>query len=248
MKSKIFSVLVLSFLVFISFYYGDIIKRNVLNLNTIAVDKFSQSIAFIKHKFDEHFNQAQEIRNLRERNLELEKNNIYMKNFANELNNILSDKNSSFYYPNVSLVKAVSYVQISDYNKVWLDILDYKGKIKGLIYNGYTAGIVIEKNGKALALLQGDEECTFSVYIGKDQAPGIAHGRNDYVLVKFIPKWLEIKINDKVYTSGLDEIFFSGVPVGEVFKVEEEGAYQNAYVKPYAQTKAPSYFYMVENF
>lgn len=247
MKSKIFSILVLSFLVFISFYYGDVIKRNVLNLNSIALEYFSQSLTFIKHKFDEHFNQAQEIRKLRERNLELEKNNIYMKNFSNELNNILSDKNSSFYYPSVNLVKAISYVQISDYHKVWLDILDYKDKVKGLIYNGYTAGIVVEKNGRAMGLLQGDEECVFSVYVGKDQAPGIAHGKNDYILVKYIPKWLGIKINDRVYTSGLDEIFFSGIPVGEVFKIEEEGAYQNAYIKPYVKVKVPSYFYMVEN-
>ncbi|MBT0741777.1 rod shape-determining protein MreC [Campylobacter lari] len=246
MKSKILSVLILSFLVFISFYYGDVIKRNVLDLNIAIVNQFSQSIDLLKNKFNEHFNQAEEIRTLRERNAELEKNNIYMKNFANELNNILSDKNSSFYYPNVSLVKATSYAQISDYHKVWLDV-DYKGTIKGLIYNGYTAGIVIEKNGRALGLLQGDEECIFSVYIGKEQAPGIAHGRNDYVLVKYIPKWLELKMGDKVYTSGLDEIFFSGIPVGEIFKIEEEGAYQNAYVKPYAKMKVPSYFYMVEN-
>ncbi|TXE83210.1 rod shape-determining protein MreC [Campylobacter peloridis] len=247
MKSKIFSILVLSFLVFVSFYYGDVIKRNILNLNTIIISKFYYGIDFFKNKLNEHFNQVQEIHNLRERNLELEKNTILMKNFANELNNILSDRNSSFYYPSVSLVKAISYVQISDYHKVWLDILDYKGKVKGLIYNGYTAGIVVEKNGKALGLLQGDEECVFSVYIGKEQAPGIAHGRNDYVLVKYIPKWLELKMGDKVYTSGLDEIFFSGIPVGEIFKIEEEGAYQNAYVKPYVKMKVPSYLYMVEN-
>ncbi|MFG5142720.1 rod shape-determining protein MreC, partial [Campylobacter lari] len=102
MKSKILSVLILSFLVFISFYYGDIIKRNVLDLNIAIVNQFSQSIDLLKNKFNEHFNQAEEIRTLRERNAELEKNNIYMRNFANELNNILSDKNSSFYYPNVS--------------------------------------------------------------------------------------------------------------------------------------------------
>ncbi|AJC86849.1 rod shape-determining protein MreC [Campylobacter sp. RM16704] len=246
MKSKILSILILSFLVFVSFYYGDIIKQNVLKLNIVIIDQFSKNIDFLKFKFNEYLNQAQEIRNLRERNAELEKNNIYMKNFANELNNILNDKNSSFYYPNVVLVKATSYAQISDYHKVWLDI-DYKGKIKGLIYNGYTAGIVVEKNGRALGLLQGDEECVFSVFIGKNQVPGVAHGRNNYILVKYISKWLELKIGEKVYTSGLDEIFFSGIPVGEIFKIEEEGAYQNAYVKPYVKTKVPNYFYMVEN-
>lgn len=246
MKSKIFGILVLSFLVFISFYYGELIKRNVLNLNTLALDKISQGVGFLKNKFNEHFNQVNEIRSLRERNLELEKSDILRKNYHNELNNLLSDKNSSFYYSNVSLVKALSYVQISDYNKIWLDVLDYKNKIKGLIYQGYTAGIVVEKNGRALGLLQGDEQCIFSVFIGNNQIPGIIYGKEKYMLVKYIPKWLEFNIGDKVYTSGLDDIFFSGIPVGEVFKIEEEGAYQNAYVKPFVSLKVPSYLYMVE--
>lgn len=44
------------------------------------------------------------------------------------------------------------------------------GKNRGLIYQGYTAGIAINKNGRAMALLQGDDQCVFSVYIGKSKA------------------------------------------------------------------------------
>ena len=40
MKNKIFYVLVLAFLVFISFYYGGLIKQNVLRVNDFVIGNF----------------------------------------------------------------------------------------------------------------------------------------------------------------------------------------------------------------
>lgn len=58
------------------------------------------------------------------------------------------------------------------------------GKNRGLIYQGYTAGIAINKNGRAMALLQGDDQCVFSVYIGKSKAPGLIQGEDGRIVVK----------------------------------------------------------------
>lgn len=53
---------------------------------------------------------------------------------------------------------------------MWLDFAKVSpNKNKGLIHQGYTIGIAINKDGRAMALLQGDEQCVFSVYIGKNK-------------------------------------------------------------------------------
>ena len=113
---------------------------------------------------------------------------------------------------------------------------------------GYTAGIAVVKDGRLMGILQGDEDCTFSVYVGKKKIPGVAQGRNGRVVVKFIPKWEKINVGDEVLTSGLDEIFFSGVPVGRVVSVLSEDMYQSAELETFAKINIPSYMYLIERF
>lgn len=173
-----------------------------------------------------------------------------LSTFANQLNMILEDKNSTLYYPQISLVKAISFVQISNYTKIWLS---FSGALagtrnQGLIFQGYTAGIAVVKDGRLMGILQGDEDCTFSVYVGKKKIPGVAQGRNGRVVVKFIPKWEKINVGDEVLTSGLDEIFFSGVPVGRVVSVLSEDMYQSAELETFAKINIPSYMYLIERF
>ena len=157
------------------------------------------------------------------------------------------DKNSTAYEPRVQLVRALSYVNISDYDKVWLDKFDGydESKIYGLIYQGKSAGIVVNKDGNPLALLQNDPKSIFAVSIGDEKIPGIAHGSKDGITVKFIPQWLNPKEGDEVVTSGLDGIFFSGISVGKVTSVIQESLYKSAAVKPYVNITIPSYLYVV---
>ncbi|MCW1359882.1 rod shape-determining protein MreC [Campylobacter sp. US33a] len=249
MKNKIRNVLILSFLVFISFYYGGVIKKNILNTNDVVITSFYDFIEYLKNKFNEHFDQADEIRNLRSENEELRKTSILVSSLSNDLNQILEDRNSSQYFPKVSLVRAISYVQVGDYKKVWLNsFIREHDRNRGLIYKGYTAGIAINKEDRLMGLLQGDEQCVFSVYIGKDRLPGLVQGQNDRAMVKFIPKWAKVQVGDEVVTSGLDEIFFPGVPVGKITKIIDEDMYQVAYIEPYAKINTPAYLYMVESF
>lgn len=248
MKNKIYYVLIISFLVFVSFYYGGLIRKNVLIINDNVISNLYNFKDYVLDKFQEHFDQAQEIKYLREKNKELEKNSILASTFANELNRLLEDKNSTQYLPKISLVRAISYVQINDYKRVWLDIPKAIGsKSKGLIYNGYSVGILINKDNRPMALLQGDEKCIFSVYIGKDKIPALLQGQNGKVIINFIPKWAKINVGDEILTSGLDDIFFSGIPVGKVESVVDKDMYQIANVKTYANISIPSYLYVVDS-
>ncbi len=248
MKNKLIFVLILFFLVFISFYYGGLVKKNALMVNDVVLEKIYGVKDFTTESFSKHFNQAEQIEQLKARNQELEYAAVLTTSFANQLNHILEDKNSTRYLPQVSLARAISYVRLNDYKRLWLDLAKVSpNKNKGLIYKGYTIGIAINKEGRAMALLQGDEQCVFSVYVGKNKAPGLVQGEDGKMKVKFIPKWAKINIGDEILTSGLDNIFFSDVPVGIVSAIEDEDMYQSVEVKPYASINIPAYLYVVDN-
>ncbi|MCD8213957.1 MAG: rod shape-determining protein MreC [Campylobacter sp.] len=247
MKSKIVLFLLIALLASVSIYKGEILSNISLRLSNYVVNFYDNSIKSIKDGINEHFRQADEIQNLREQNAELEKSAMLLSTFASELNQILKDKNSSVYAPAVKLVKGLSYAHIGDYNKIWIsEFKDYDAsKIYGLMYQGKSAGIVVDKDGKPLAYLQNDPRSIFAVYIGKDKIPGVAHGNQNGVMVKFIPQWLSPKEGDEVFTSGLDKIFFSGIPVGKVTKIFKESSYQSVLVEPYVHINIPSYLYVV---
>lgn len=249
MKNKIRLVLILAFLAFVSFYYGAAIKANALSANDSIINVYYSIRDLIVDGVSKHFNQAEQIENLRAKNRSLEEANALIATFSNQLNQVLEDKNSTQYLPRVSLVRAISYVQISNYEQVWLSSASsVAGKNKGLIYEGYTAGIAVNKNGRILGILQGDEQCVFSVYIGKQKASGVLQGKNGKTFVRYIPKHQNINVGDEVFTSGLDEIFFAGVPVGKVVKIIEDNMYQSAEIQSFVSVNTPSYMYMVENF
>ncbi|MDX2330977.1 rod shape-determining protein MreC [Campylobacter hepaticus] len=248
MKNKIFYVLILAFLVFISFYYGGLVKQNVLRINDLVISNFYNIKDYLGESISQHFNQIEQIQKLKIRNKELEDIAVKVTSFANQLNRILEDQNSTKYLPQVSLTRVISYVQLNDYKKLWLDWNKIPiTKNRGLIYQGYTAGIAINKNGRAMALLQGDDQCVFSVYIGKLKAPGLIQGEDGKLMVQFIPKWAKINIGDEILTSGLDNIFFSDIPVGIVSKINDEDMYQSVEVKPYIQISIPNYLYVVDS-
>lgn len=248
MKNKIVFILILAFLVVVSLHYGGLIKKNILFINDFIIGKLYDFKEFAGEKISEHFNQAEQIAILKEKNKELERNAILAITLSNELNRLLEDKNSTQYLPNISLARAMSYVQMNDYKKVWLDsIMHTPSGISGVIYKGYTAGIAVNKDGRTMAILQGDEQCSFSVYIGKDKFPGIIQGQNDKIMVKFIPKYAKIEVGDEILTSGLDNIFFAGIPVGVISEVIDEEMYLNAKVKPYIEVNIPVYLYLVEH-
>ncbi|NOR56105.1 MAG: rod shape-determining protein MreC [Sulfurovum sp.] len=150
----------------------------------------------------------------------------------------------------VSIVETISYVKLNSFSQIILT--KPKGlkeeKLYGIIQDRVVAGVAKVKRNQLYGYLTSDKQCRFSVFIGDDKAPGIAlgHEKNE-MLVKFIPKWHDIKAGDKVITSGLDNIFFADVPVGIVTKVEVQSAYTVAYIKTYNNIFEPKTFFLINN-
>jgi len=151
---------------------------------------------------------------------------------------------------NIALTSTISYVKLNSFSQIILTKpkgLNEK-QIYGLIQDSVVAGIARLHNNQLYGYLTSDPKCRFSVFVGKEQAPGIAIGlEKNMMIVKFIPKWYKIKHGDKVYTSGLDYIFFAGLPVGVVTQVDIQSAYKVAYIKTYADIFHPKVFFLIQD-
>ena len=243
-RLKLFLFLVL--LIFVSIRFTETGRKYVVDLDSYVLTKYMDTKKYISDKIDEHFLQQETIKKLRKSNEELKKSALLSIAFAGKLNAILEDNNLSSYKPNIKLVRAISYSNLNNYNRVWLDFSDFnKSKIYGLIYKGYAAGIVVEKDAHPLGLLLGDPNSIFSVYVGNDKITGILQGNKKDILVKYIPLWKNPKIGDDVITSGLDGIFFGGIRVGKVIGIIQEASSKTAIVKPYVNLPIPAFLHII---
>ena len=230
-------------------YYTNLIQAPVLSALSTINTSYHHTISFIENQINKHFFQAQRIEILEEKLQKYENNHLVMQQLASEINDLFKENHSQLKTnPKVQLVRTISYEKFGNLNKIWLEVPDYNSsKIYGLTYKELVAGIVIEKNGRALGLLNKDIKSSYAVYVGDEKAPGIAHGNNgENLIVKFIPAWFNIKKGDEVISSGLDEIFFKGLKVGTVISVKKSQGYQNAVIKPYYKANNPNYFHMIK--
>jgi rod shape-determining protein MreC len=150
--------------------------------------------------------------------------------------------------PSISIVETISYVKLNSFSQVILTKPKAlkKNKLYGIIQKNVVAGTAEVLSNQLYGYLTSDEKCRFSVYIGERNAPGIAIGNNqDKMIVKFIPKWDDIKVGDKVRTSGLDNIFFVDIPVGIVTKIEVQSSYTVAHIKTYSDIFHPKTFFLI---
>ncbi|PHR58089.1 MAG: rod shape-determining protein MreC [Arcobacter sp.] len=209
---------------------------------------YHESVEGIDSSIDEHFSQQETIIALQIENKKYKENNLLAQEFATELNAMFKEHNSDLEIsPKVQLVKTLSYAKFGDINRVWLDMKDYNtSKVYGLVSEGISAGIVTFKHGQPMALLNSDYKCSYTVYIGKKRAPGIVHGKNTKeMVVEFIPNWIKIEAGDKVFTSGLDNLFFRGLRVGKVLEVTKSQGFQSALIEPYFDVTDPGYFHVI---
>lgn len=242
------------FSVFIALFLGALYFSNIIQapfisaLNNIKTN-YHDTTDYIQKSIYEHTFQAKHIAELEEKLQRYENNHLVMQQLASEINDLFKENHSTLKTkPEVELVRSISYEKFGDLNRIWLEINDYNAsKIYGLTYKELVAGIVVPKNGRPLGLLNKDIKSSYAVYIGTSKAPGIAHGNNGKnLVVKFIPAWFDIDIDDEVVTSGLDEIFFKGLKVGRVISVTKSQGYQNVVVEPYYKANDPNYFHMIK--
>ncbi|MDR0468248.1 MAG: rod shape-determining protein MreC [Campylobacteraceae bacterium] len=233
-------------LIAISFAFSDSARKVVVGFSTSVVKFYDDKKNGIYDFFKEHFNQRDEIRFLREENKRLTEISYASVGFSEKLNSFLKEANVRAYEPQTKLVRVLSYSNLGDYNKFWIDFDDFNAnKVYGLLYQGYSAGIVVENLGRPQAILQNDAKSTFSVYIGESKIRGITFGAKDHIEVKYIPLWTKPQIDEEVVTSGLDEIFFEGIKVGKVVEVVEDEGFFTAVVKPYIVPQIPGFFHVI---
>jgi rod shape-determining protein MreC len=220
-------------------------------VNDIKVSYINKIINF-STSIEKHFEQVNTINKLKTENNELKEYKILYETTQNQLNTLkeflvnvdIPDNN-----PKIELVKVLSYINFDDFTKVWLDKKINNDSILGLITDNYSAGIVVNKDGRAVGLLNGNKDCTYAVFIGEGKAPGIitASSKQDELEIKFIPIWADIKKGDEVITSGMDNIFYEGLKVGRIIEVTDLADMKIATVKPYANVLKKKYFYTYKN-
>ena len=251
MNKELFSYLfVIIALIIGALYYNNTIQSPIISsLNAVKTSyhNISQSI---NNSLDEYFFQADTIKDLEHKLAKYENNHLVMQELAIEIHDLYKENRSPLKLnTQVELVRTISYEKFGNFNRLWLEVPEYNSsRIYGLAYKELVAGIVISKNGRALALLNHDIKSAYAVYVGENSAPGIVHGNNDEMLiVNFIPAWFKIQKGDEVITSGLDKIFIKGLKVGRVLSVTTSQGYQNAIVEPYYKSNEPSYFHMIRS-
>lgn len=227
------------------FEIDKVIARNITNPFDFVKNFYLDSAQYIKETKEKYFTQVITIEKLQEENKNLRSYKLKYEATKKEVETILENfENTNMTTKRVRFTRVLSYIDFDDYTKVWLDLEKKDNSILGIISNNYAAGIVINSEGKAKALLNGNEKCNYAIFIGDKKAPGIIHPSNDghTLLAKFIPIWFDIKEGDEVITSGMDNIFFEGLKVGKVVSIKKMQDIQEAIIIPYAKVlKQKSY-------
>lgn len=253
MKTKILvAVLVVLFLAIVVANKDGRVVNILLSIINPVKQTYSSVTKDIEDKSQSFVYQKKNIQKLLRENKLLRKHLLQQKHYINQVKGLYKKIPSLEKMPknSIDIIQTISYVKLNTFNQIILtkprNLKGDKDKLYGLIQDEVAAGVAHVENNNLYGALVSSDKCRFSVFVGKERAAGIAIGINSKQMqVKFIPKWVKVKRGDRVYTSGLDMIFFEGVPVGVVEKVEIESSYKVAYIKPYADILHPDYFYLV---
>jgi len=214
--------------------------------------KYQSFTQEIKDKSQSYIFQKESIERLSSENIILRKRLLEQMHYLKEIKGIYDILPNLNKIPNasVSITETISYVKLNSFSQIILTKPKglKKDKLYGIIQKNVVAGTAMVLGNQLYGYLTSDKKCRFSVFIGESEAPGIALGdKQNEMIVKFIPKWHNIKVGEKVFTSGLDDIFFSHIPVGIVTKVEIQSSYTVAHIKTYSDIFHPKTFFLIHN-
>jgi rod shape-determining protein MreC len=251
MRKFIFIFLLITAALSYIFEVDELLVKKFTFFNDLKIAYINKAITF-SSMVDQYIDQANTIEKLKIENNELKEYKILYEASKNQLNSLkefLTNLDISESKPKIDLVKVISYIDYNDFTKVWLDQEIDEDTILGLISDNYSAGIVVNRNGRAVGLLNGSKDCSYAVFIGENKAPGIitSSENQDELQIKFIPVWSEINKGDEVITSGMDNIFFEGLKVGRVIEVTNLADMKIATVQPYVNVLKKKYFHTVRN-
>ena len=253
MKTRIIFIILLLLILGVLLTRNDErITNTLLNIINPIKQNYKAFTQEIEDKGQSYLFQKEAIEKLSKENRILRKRLLEQTHYIKQVKDIYEvlPRLSKLPVHNIALTSTISYVKLNSFSQIILTKpknLTEK-KIYGLMQDSVVAGIARLKNNQLYGYLTSDPKCRFSVFVGQEQAPGIAIGmEKNNMIVKFIPKWHKIKKGDKVLTSGLDNIFFAGLPVGIVTKVDVHSAYKVAYIKTYADVFHPKVFFLIQD-
>lgn len=248
-NKELVPTLILIFALFAgAYYYSSAVQAPVAALLNYTKTTYHDSIDAVHSMIQEHFIQQETIRIQHETIERYEAERVSIMLRTQELQRALEAQGVQLKdRPKTELVRTLSYAKFGDMRKVWLEMEDFNAsRVYGLIHNDWVAGIVVASRGDPMALLNGDPKSTYAVFVGDNRAPGIVHGAgSDTLIVKYIPTWIKIAVNDEVVTSGMDHLFFRGLKVGRVRSISLSQGYQSAIIEPYYNADDPGYFHVI---
>jgi rod shape-determining protein MreC len=254
MKTRIVAIIALILILgLISTNNENIISQYAFKLINPTKQTYNEAIKSIMDTKDRYISQKETIKKIKIENEILKSQLLNQTEYINQLRSI--HKNMPFLaelpLDKIVLAQTISYTKLNSFSKVILtkpkDINDEQ-KLYGLIQNNVVGGIAKIEDNQFYGYLISDNKCRFSVFIGKNKAPGVAFGEDyQYLKVSFIPKWYEIEVGDIVTTNGLDGIFFANIPVGVVKSISTEDNYKVAIVKYYANPLTPKTFSVIKD-
>jgi rod shape-determining protein MreC len=241
MNQKLFYFLSLIFLLYYSYLNQSTIREHILDFTDSIKISFVEMIEPF-HRFYINLT-SDEVTQLKVQNEKLTIIATSLLNDSNELRHSLKLPKLDI---DLDIVKVISRSEFNDNHSFWIDYKDFNpSKIYGLIHNSYSAGIVININNRPKALLNFNNDCSYSVHIGKESIPGILNGsKSSKLIIDYIPQWLNVKVGDEVVTSGLDNIFPKGIKVGIVSEINTLSGYKQALVEPYNKRLQSRYYYI----
>jgi len=252
-KFLLFSIIVIIGILYI-FNIERIVQQKLSLLNKSIQSSSIQLFTTINNTIDKYLVKLDYITQLKSSNeLHLKYKILYdvTLNKLNEMKRNSDMLNNSDLHLELEKVKVLSYYKFNDYSRVVIDKNDLdKTKIYALItFDGYSAGIVLNKNNSSIAYLNENKRCNYTVFIGKENAPGITSGveNNGKILIKYVPIWKKISLGDEVITSSMDSIFPYGIKVGKVTDINIQDNIQEIQVTPYAKTLGNRNYYLYDN-
>jgi len=247
-------VILLSICILYMFNMEKVIQNKLSILNKSIQSTYINFLDLVTNSFDTYLNQLEYITNLETSNKNHLKYKLLYDTQTNEMkelyNNIkvIQSKEKNFNYEKV---KVLSYYKFNDFSRVIIDKENLDNtKIYSLItFDGYSAGIVLNKNNISIAYLNENERCNYTVFIGNEKVPGITSGitSEGKILIKYVPIWQKVSIGEEVITSSMDSIFPFGVKVGKVTDIKIQDNIQEILIKPYAKTLGNRDYYLYDN-
>ncbi len=238
---------ILIFLNIFLFLYGAITHLKI-NIGESVIYSLSKPFLQINKKFIDYgarviedLQTKQELKKeviaLRRENKELKEkiNNLsYLRQENKELKDTLEFHENNFF-------KKITARVIGGSNSLYQNIIIInKGRNSNLKegmgvvdYNGVVGVISRTYSTTSKVLLVTDPRFKLDVKLLLSNRHGILMGKNSFCEVKYLPSNKNYKKNELVVTSGLNNIFPYGIPVGTVKEIKEYSLYKAAVVTPF---------------